>query len=456
MTLINDPSSFRDDAGQIFNFKNRIFRSIKNDYIENYNFIKNQDIYQKLINKNLLINSWEAKDQDLISQNFDDVNKFLEHEKLENWTYPYEWTFSQLKKAAIFHLDFQLFLLEENISLKDASAYNIQFKNNKPIFIDILSLQKLDKNTPWQGHKQFCEEFLNPLVFSSYFNLPFNEIYKGNLNGISNRQIINLLGYKIFFSFSLLINVYFTESLSSKSGKSKKKKERSYKQSQYFLINNLKKFIKKLKYKKNKSTWSNYSNTHSYSKESEIEKENILKSYISINKPYSLIDIGCNDGKYSFLAKELGVKKVIALDYDMQCLEKIELDNNEIVTPLYADLSNISPSIGWDNKEKKSFIERFNFDFSLSFAVVHHLAISKNIPLYEVLNFIIKLSKKGLIEFIPNDDEMVKRMKMFKTKAYDDYNLENFLKILNKNCNTVKVHELKGSKRKIIYYEKSA
>ena len=456
MTLINDPSSFRDDAGQIFNFKNRIFRSIKNDYIENYNFIKNQDIYQKLINKNLLINSWEAKDQDLISQNFDDVNKFLEHEKLENWTYPYEWTFSQLKKAAIFHLDFQLFLLEENISLKDASAYNIQFKNNKPIFIDILSLQKLDKNTPWQGHKQFCEEFLNPLVFSSCFNLPFNEIYKGNLNGISNRQIINLLGYKIFFSFSLLINVYFTESLSSKSGISKKKKERSYKQSQYFLINNLKKFIKKLKYKKNKSTWSNYSNTHSYSKESEIEKENILKSYISINKPYSLIDIGCNDGKYSFLAKELGVKKIIALDYDMQCLEKIELDNNEIVTPLYADLSNISPSIGWDNKEKKSFIERFNFDFSLSFAVVHHLAISKNIPLYEVLNFIIKLSKKGLIEFIPNDDEMVKRMKMFKTKAYDDYNLENFLKILNENCNTVKVHELKGSKRKIIYYEKSA
>ena len=456
MTLINDPSSFRDDAGQIFNFKNRIFRSIKNDYIENYNFIKNQDIYQKLINKNLLINSWEAKDQDLISQNFDDVNKFLEHEKLENWTYPYEWTFSQLKKAAIFHLDFQLFLLEDNISLKDASAYNIQFKNNKPIFIDILSLQKLDKNTPWQGHKQFCEEFLNPLVFSSYFNLPFNEIYKGNLNGISNRQIINLLGYKIFFSFSLLINVYFTESLSSKSGISKKKKERSYKQSQYFLINNLKKFIKKLKYKKNKSTWSNYSNTHSYSKESEIEKENILKSYISINKPYSLIDIGCNDGKYSFLAKELGVKKVIALDYDMQCLEKIELDNNEIVTPLYADLSNLSSSIGWDNKEKKSFIERFTFDFSLSFAVVHHLAISKNIPLYEVLNFIIKLSKKGLIEFIPNDDEMVKRMKMFKTKAYDDYNLENFLKILNENSNTVKVHELKGSKRKIIYYEKSA
>ena len=454
MTLINDPSSFRDDAGQIFNFKNRIFRSIKNDYIENYNFIKNQDIYQKLINKNLLINSWEAKDQDLISQNFDDVNKFLEHEKLENWTYPYEWTFSQLKKAAIFHLDFQLFLLEENISLKDASAYNIQFKNNKPIFIDILSLQKLDENTPWQGHKQFCEEFLNPLVYSSYFNLPFNEIYKGNLNGISNRQIINLLGYKIFFSFSLLINVYFTESLSSKSGISKKKKERSYKQSQYFLINNLKKFIKKLKYKKNKSTWSNYSNTHSYSKESEIEKENILKSYISTNKPYSLIDMGCNDAKYSFISKELGVKKIIALDYDMQCLEKIELDNNEIVTPLYADLSNISPSIGWDNKEKKSFIERFNFDFSLSFAVVHHLAISKNIPLYEVLNFIIKLSKKGLIEFIPNDDEMVKRMKMFKTKDYDDYNLENFLKYLNEKCNIVKVHDLKGSKRKIIYYEK--
>ena len=76
MTLINDPSSFRDDAGQIFNFKNRIFRSINNNYIENYNFLENQDIYKILINKNLLINSWEAKDQDLISQKFDKVNKF--------------------------------------------------------------------------------------------------------------------------------------------------------------------------------------------------------------------------------------------------------------------------------------------------------------------------------------------------------------------------------------------
>ena len=454
MTLTNDPSSFRDDAGQIFNFKNRIFRSIKNNYIENYNFLENQDIYQILINKNLLINSWEVKDQDLISQNFDEVNKFIEHEKLENWTYPYEWTFSQLKNAAIFHLDFQLFLLEKNISLKDASAYNIQFKNNKPIFIDILSLQKLDENTPWQGHKQFCEEFLNPLVYSSYFNLPFNEIYKGNLNGISNRQIINLLGYKIFFSFSLLINVYFTENLSNKSGVSKKNRKRSYKQSQIYLIKNLKNFIKKLKYKKNKSTWSNYSNTHSYSKESEIEKENILKSYISTNKPYSLIDMGCNDAKYSFISKELGVKNVIALDYDMQCLEKIGFDNNEVITPLYADLSNLSSPIGWDSKEKKSFVERFNFDFSLSFALIHHFVIGKNIPLYEVLNFIIKLSKKGLVEFIPNDDEMVKRMKMFKTKDYDDYNLENFLKFLNEKCNIVKVHDLKGSKRKIIYYEK--
>ena len=454
MTLKNDPSSFRDDAGQIFNFKNRIFRSINNNYIENYNFLENQDIYQILINKNLLINSWEVKDQDLISQKFDKVNKFLEHEKLENWIYPYEWTFSQLKNAAIFHLDFQLYLLGKNISLKDASAYNIQFKNNKPIFIDILSLQKLDENTPWQGHKQFCEEFLNPLVYSSYFNLPFNEIYKGNLNGISNRQIINLLGYKIFFSFSLLINVYFTENLSSKSGVSKKNRKRSYKQSQIFLIKNLKNFIKKLKYEKNKSTWSNYSNAHSYSKESEIEKENILKSYISTNNPYSLIDMGCNDAKYSFISKELGVKKIIALDYDMQCLEKIKFDNNEVITPLYADLSNLSSPIGWDGKEKKSFVERFNFDFSLSFALIHHLVIGKNIPLYEVLNFIIKLSKKGLVEFIPNDDEMVKRMKMFKTKDYDDYNLENFLKFLNEKCNIVKVHDLKGSKRKIIYYEK--
>lgn len=458
MILKNDPASFKDDAGKVFYLKNRIFRTVNNSYSKEYEYLRQKNIFISLIEKKFLINSWEVNEDILkeFSLNSNNIYKILEHEKLEHWSYPYEWTFSQLKKAAIFHLDFQLILLENDISLKDASPYNIQFKNNKPVFIDTLSLQKFNENIPWQGHKQFCEEFLNPLVFSSKFNIPFNEIYKGNLDGIKNESIINFLGYKIFLSFTLFVNIYLTEFLSkSVNGSKKRKKTRSYKQSQIFLINNLKKYISKLKYKKNKSSWSNYSKNNSYTKVSELEKENILKKYLSKEVPRSLIDIGCNDGKYSFIAKNFNVKKIIALDFDMQCLEKIDIDNNEVVTPMYGDLSNLSPGIGWDSKEKKSFQDRFKFDFSISFAVIHHLAISKNIPLKEILEFIIRLSKRGLIEFVPLEDEMIKQMTKFRNKSYDEYNFENFLNIIKSNCNFTEVNDLTNSKRKIIYYEKN-
>jgi len=456
MILKNDPASFKDDAGKVFYFKNRILRTVNNNYSDIYEYVKQKDIFNSLIEKQFLINSWEVnkniyKELDL---DYDHLYKVLEHEKLEYWSYPYEWTFSQLKKAAIFHLDFQLILLENDISLKDASAYNIQFKNNKPIFIDLLSLQKFDESTPWQGHKQFCEEFLNPLVFSSKFNIPFNEIYKGNLNGISNESLVKLLGYKIFLSHTLLINVYLTEFLSKSTSRSIKNKKRSYKQSQIYLINNLRNYIIKLRYKKNKTMWSNYSSNNSYTKVSELEKENILKKYLSKKNPYSLIDIGCNDGKYSIIAKNLNVKKIIALDFDMQCLEKINIENNEVITPMYGDLSNMPAGNGWYSKEKKSFMERFKFDFSISFAVIHHLAITKNIPLDQILEFILRLSNRGLIEFIPIEDEMIKQMTELRNKNYDEYNFQNFLDILRQKCKYTEVNDLNDSKRKIIYYEK--
>jgi ribosomal protein L11 methylase PrmA len=455
MMLKNESASFKDDAGKVFYFNNRVFRTVNNNYSEEYEYIKKKDIYNSLIEKKILINSWEVnKDiENEIKLNFNNLYKILEHEKLEYWSYPYEWTFSQLKKAAIFHLDFQLNLLENNISLKDASAYNVQFKNNKPVFIDTLSLQKFDENIPWQGHKQFCEEFLNPLVFSSKFNIPFNEIYKGNLNGISNHSIIRMLGYKIFLSYTLLINVYFTEFLSKSTKRSKKSKKVSYKQSQIFLINNLKKYISKLEYKKNKTAWSNYSSNNSYTKVSEIEKENILKKYLSKKIPHSVIDIGCNDGRYSTIAKDLHVKKVIALDFDMQCLERIDIESNGVITPMYGDLSNMSGGNGWGSKEKKSFVHRFKFDFSISFAVIHHLAISKNIPLNEILRFITSLSSRGLIEYIPLEDQMIRQMTEFRNKNYNDYNFHNFINILKQNCKYYEVNDLNESKRKIIYYE---
>ena len=118
--------SFRDPAGRVFYQENNVYREINKNGIKRFEFLKKNNLLTDLINGGYLVDTKVSES---------DENKIiLEHEKINFISYPYEWTFTQLKDAALFHLDFQMFLLNKNAKLIDASAYNIQFKNNKPIF----------------------------------------------------------------------------------------------------------------------------------------------------------------------------------------------------------------------------------------------------------------------------------------------------------------------------------
>ena len=160
--MIEEKGSFRDPAGKIFYYKNRVYRKLSNLGLERLKFILEKNILEESIKKNFLINTKITKIENESDINNKDI--IFEHEKIPFISYPYEWTFSQLKSAAIHHIDFHLFLLERNATLIDASAYNIQFKGSQPIFIDLLSLKKYEEGEFWKGHKQFCENFLNPLI----------------------------------------------------------------------------------------------------------------------------------------------------------------------------------------------------------------------------------------------------------------------------------------------------
>ena len=141
--------------------------------------------------------------------------------------------------------------------LIDASAYNIQFINSKPIFIDVLSLSEYKDGSYWVGHKQFCENYLNPLILSSKKEIDFNNWFRGNLEGIPTSDLNKILTLKDKFNFSLFFHVYLMaryekkilvdpKKISKKINKKKTLSKKSYKA----MLLQLKNFI--LKLKKNK------------------------------------------------------------------------------------------------------------------------------------------------------------------------------------------------------------
>ena len=215
-----ETGSFRDPGGRVFYHKNEVYREVLEAGRKRIEFIKSNNLLSELIDKRFLVKTELMQNlHDLkISNN---VSLILKHEKISFISYPYEWTFSQLKDAAIFHLDLQIYLLSKNAKLLDASAYNIQFKNNKPIFIDILSIDEYRDGDYWFGYRQFCENFLNPLILKSKKGIDFNNWFKGNLEGITNEDLYNVLTWRDFFSFPMFVHVFMQNKLNNKSKKKK-------------------------------------------------------------------------------------------------------------------------------------------------------------------------------------------------------------------------------------------
>ena len=201
-----ESSSFRDNFGNVFCYKERILRSIKKVASDNYEFLKNNYTYKKSISSNFLV-EFNETDKKKLPNYFDKFEYVLESKTIPFISYPYEWTFDQLKDAALHHLNFQIFLLNLNTILRDSSAYNIQFVNSRPIFIDILSLKKYEDGEYWEGYSQFCENFLNPLLLGSLKGVRHNDWFKGSLEGISTREFNKILSLKDKIFPKILIHI---------------------------------------------------------------------------------------------------------------------------------------------------------------------------------------------------------------------------------------------------------
>jgi len=459
--MIEEPGSFRDPAAKIFYKNNKVYRKLNKTGVERFNFIYEKKIFQKSIENNFLISTkvLEEKEKSTIDLKIGDF--ILEHEKINYVSYPYEWSFNQLKRAAIFHLDFNLFLLELDATLIDASAYNIQFIGHKPIFIDVLSIKKYREGEPWKAHKQFCEYFLNPLILKSKKGVKFNNWFRGNLEGIDTDELDKVLNFFDKLSFNVFTHVYllnkFDQKFKSKKTLNPVKIKHIPKKNLILIIKQLKKFIQNLKDYKSITLWDGYSTDNSYTKDDELRKKTIVQNFIKKNNFNLIADLGCNDGEYSELSINSGCKNVIGFDFDINVVDAAyqrAINKNLNFLPLYLDASNPSSNLGWNENERKSFKYRSNFEAILALAFEHHLAIGKNIPLNELIEWLVKLAPTGLIEFVPKNDATVTKMLELKGDIFPNYTINEFEKNLSNISNIVSKNEISESGRTIYEYKR--
>ncbi|MFA6423049.1 MAG: SAM-dependent methyltransferase [Patescibacteria group bacterium] len=445
-------SSFRDPSGYIFKKNNELLRQINLIYKEDYDFLLSSGLYNDLVKNSYLISHKETNFAGLSPEN---AYKVIKPEVVPFISYPYEWCFSQLKNAALLTLKIEKKALEYKMTLKDATAYNIQFLRGQPIFIDTLSFEKYEEGTPWVAYKQFCQHFLAPLLLMSKVDIRLNKLAEIFIDGIPLDLASSLLPFRSKFSFSILSHIHL-HAMSQNYFADKTVKTNKYKVSRtstFGLIDNLESVIKKLKWKPAGSEWAEYYQITNYSSAAFKQKKMIISDFLDKIKPKVVWDSGSNNGIFSRIASDHKIL-TISFDVDPAAVEKNYIESlkkkETFLLPLILDLTNPSKSIGWQNKERMSFIERGPADMAFSLALIHHLAISNNLPFEKIASFYNQICKSLVVEFIPKDDSKVQKLLATRKDIFTDYTQENFEESFSQYFKIIDRKKIKGSKR-ILY-----
>lgn len=419
-------ASFRDPDGFICVEDNKIFRIINESYKPNYELLMQSGLYEELVSKQYLISHSEIETNEFWKKIFPVQVPFI--------SYPYEWSFSQLKDSALLTLKIQRIALKYGMSLKDASAYNIQFLNGKPIFIDTLSFEKYEEGQPWKAYRQFCQHFLAPLLLMQYTDLRLLLTLKNFIDGIPLDLAIKLLPLRAKIRPSIFTNiclqVYFSKKYEDKNIDFKKTANIS-KEKLLEMNEQLQDLVMSLKFPHADTEWGEYYTFTNYSDNSFKAKADIVSSYIDTIKPQSLWDLGANNGHFTRLASEKGIN-AYAFDIDPVACEKnynqIKRNQEKNLLPLLFDLTNPSPSIGFANEERGNLLERNTPDCIMALALIHHIAISNNVPLIMIAEFFSKLAPYCILEFVPKSDSQVKKLLATREDIFPEYTEEGFEK----------------------------
>lgn len=434
------PSSFRDPSGFIFIEDGVLLRQINQSYRADYDKLLESGLYQALSSAKLLLPHEEFKNGSTpVGAEVDAATaaaacyKIVRPEHVPFISYPYEWCFSQLKDAALLTLAIQKVAIEHGMTLKDASAFNVQFVRGKPILIDTLSFEAYQEGMPWVAYKQFCQHFLAPLALVAHGDLRLHKLSQSFIDGIPLDLAANLLPRTTLLDIGLLTHVHMQSKFQQKYAKQEASTaitdRKLSKTALLGIIDSLESTVKGLRLKGQDSFWRNYYQEHNYSSSAFQAKKTAVEGYLAAVSPKTVWDLGANTGIFSRLASS---QNIFTLSTDMDALvveanyQKAKEDGDQNLLPLVVDLSAPAPAIGWANSERMSFGERGPADAALALALIHHLAIGNNVPLASVADYMGKLTKSLIIEFVPKEDSQVNELLQMREDVFPDYNQSGF------------------------------
>jgi S-adenosylmethionine/arginine decarboxylase-like enzyme len=429
-------ASFRDPSGFLFTREGVLYRQVNRIYSEDYAHLMDSGLYARLVKTGLLIPHVESDS----GQAFEPADpnlafRVIRPERIPFISYPYEWSFGQLKDAALATLSIQKRALKLDMSLKDASAYNIQFYAGKPTLIDTLSFETYKEGEPWVAYRQFCQHFLAPLALMAYRDVRLSQLLRVYIDGVPLDLASALLPARTRWNLGLTSHIHLHASAQKRYAEvdvaEARRGRKMTKEALSGLIESLQSTVRKLEWKPAGTEWADYYGANNYTDLAFEHKKVLVGDWLSKIEAKTVWDLGANAGIFSRVAVETGAY-VIASDIDPAAVEVnyrlAKEKKEENLLPLVLDLTNPSPAIGWNNLERDSFLQRGPAHAILALALVHHLAISNNVPLARVAEFFAACGEWLIVEFVPKSDSQVQKLLRSRIDIFDEYNQAGFEK----------------------------
>lgn len=463
-----DPGSFRDPAGRIILAGGRVFRTVAPENWQTFVQLEASGLLERLVESGMLWPAAAPPDgtvppdvRDFVA---DSGYRVMEHPALPFVSYPYEWPFALMKRAALLHLDLQLRLLDDGYTLIDGTAYNVQFSDTRPVFIDTLSIVPYAEGDPWLGYQQFCTQFLNPLLLMAKRGIGFHAWFRGALEGIGVPETARLLPLRSKLSWGVMTHVLLHAKLlsgidhSSRPDAKKKSIKGPSKNGLIGMLRGLRRLVGGLTPKGLDGTrWNDYADNNSYASGEAEAKKRFIAEFTAKARPGMLWDFGCNTGAFSEVALAGGADRAIGFDFDLGALENAvgRADARKLpLLPLFLDATNPSPRQGWRQMERAGLSERANADALLALAFLHHLVIGKNVPLGEAVKWLVGFAPTGVVEFVPKSDPMVQGMLAQRKDIFGDYDIATFRHVLSGHGRIVTETPLSPDGRTLFIYER--
>ena len=413
-----EPASFRDPAARVLRHDGQILRYLTPAAWRDFELLSSTRFYREFTDAGRLVATTEAS-RSQIPPLSDPWVAVLRHQTIPVVSYPYEWCFSMLQDAALLQIDLLLAALDEGMTLKDATPFNIQWIGTRPVFIDIGSFTAAAPGEPWAGYRQFCEMFLYPLFLQAYKDVPFHPWLRGSLEGVEAGHINRLMSARDRLRPGVFPHVYLLSKFQARYASTPRNVRKDLRAAGFTAalithnVRRMRHLVARLTWRRARSTWSEYADGNTYDQTDRARKKQFVLRAARSAPRACVWDLGCNTGEYSRAVRACA-DRVIAVDADHLAIERLyralKGEQDSTILPLVGNLTDPSPGLGWRHQERQTLEARSRPDLILALALIHHLSIERNVPLPELVAWFASFEADVVIEFVAPQDAMVAQL----------------------------------------------